>query len=93
MERLTRLQMADFGGKVDEGDLDEWLELLQEVDAREGALTLKTLAVKGGDLMSLGIAPGKQVGELLEGLLEKVLAGELPNDREALLNHVRSGKM
>ena len=89
MERLTRLQMADFGGKVDEGDLDEWLELLQEVDAREGALTLKTLAVKGGDLMGLGIAPGKQVGELLNRLLSMVLAGELPNDREALLEYVR----
>ena len=89
MERLTRLQMADFGGKVDDGDLDEWLRLLQEVDTREGALTLKTLAVKGQDLIGLGIAPGKQVGELLNRLLYLVLAGELPNDREALLEYLR----
>ena len=89
MERLTRLQMADFGGKVDEGDLDEWLRLLREVDAREGALTLKTLAVKGKDLIALGIAPGKQVGALLNRLLSMVLAGELPNDREALLEYLR----
>ena len=89
MERLTRLQMADFGGKVDDGDLDEWLRLLQEVDAREGALTLKTLAVKGKDLIGLGIAPGKQVGELLNRLLSMVLAGELPNQREALLEYLR----
>ena len=89
MERLTRLQMADFGGKVDDGDLDEWLRLLREVDAREGALTLKTLAVKGQDLIGLGIAPGKQVGELLNRLLSMVLAGELPNKREALLEYLR----
>ena len=89
MERLTRLQMADFGGKVDDGDLDEWLRLLREVDAREGALTLKTLAVKGKDLIGLGIAPGKQVGELLNRLLDLVLAGELPNQREALLEYLR----
>ena len=89
MERLTLLQMADFGGKVDEGDLDEWLRLLQEVDAREGALTLKTLAVKGKDLIGLGIAPGKQVGALLNRLLDLVLAGKLPNDREALLEYLR----
>ena len=89
MERLTRLQMADFGGKVDDGDLDEWLRLLREVDAREGALTLKTLAVKGQDLIGLGIAPGKQVGELLNRLLSMVLAGELPNEREALLEYLR----
>ena len=89
MERLTRLQMADFGGKVDDGDLDEWLGLLREVDAREGALTLKTLAVKGKDLIALGIAPGKRVGELLNRLLSMVLAGELPNQREALLEYLR----
>ena len=89
MERLTMLQMADFGGKVDDGDLDEWLRLLRETDAREGALTLKTLAVKGKDLIALGIAPGKQVGALLNRLLDLVLAGKLPNDREALLEYLR----
>ena len=89
MERLTMMQMADFGGKVDEGDLDEWLRLLREVNAREGELTLKTLAVRGGDLIELGIAPGKQVGEILNGLLSLVLAGELPNEREALLEYLR----
>ena len=89
MERLTLLQMADFGGKVDEGDLDEWLRLLREVNAREGTLTLKTLAVKGKDLIALGIAPGKQVGALLNDLLNLVLAGELPNEREALLEYLR----
>ena len=89
MERLTKLQMADFGGKVDEGDLDEWLALLREVDRREGALTLKTLAIKGGDLMTLGIAPGREIGRILNGLLSLVLAGELPNEREKLLYYVR----
>ena len=89
MERLTMLQMADFGGKVDEGDLDEWLRLLREVDAREGVLTLKTLAVKGSDLMALGIPRGRRVGEILNSLLSLVLAGELPNEREKLLDYVR----
>ena len=89
MERLTMQQMADFGGKVDEGDLDEWLRLLREVDRKEGALTLKTLAVKGNDLLALGVSPGKRVGELLNDLLNLVLAGELPNERDALLEYVR----
>ena len=93
MERLTRLQMADFGGKVDEGDLDEWLALLREVDRREGTLTLKTLAVKGSDLMALGIAPGRDIGRILNALLAKVLAGELPNERNALLDHVQTQEM
>ena len=93
MERLTLLQTADFGGKVDEGDLDEWLRLLREVDAREGALTLKTLAVKGGDLMELGVPRGQRVGEILNGLLAMVLAGELPNERRALLEYVCANEL
>ena len=93
MERLTMMQMADFGGKVDEGDLDEWLELLREVDAREGALTLKTLEVKGSDLIALGIAPGREIGRILNALLAKVLAGELPNEKNTLLDHVQTQEM
>ena len=39
----------------------------------------------GADLMALGMAPGPELGKVLNGLLEKVLSGELPNEREALL--------
>ena len=93
MERLTMMQMADFGGKVDEGDLDEWLRLLREVDQKEGILTLKTLAIRGNDLMPLGIPRGRRVGEILNRLLSLVLAGELPNERDALLEHVRTNEL
>ena len=85
MERLTDLQMADFGGETGENDLEKWLELLRALDQREGAMTLKTLAVSGRDLMALGIAPGPGLGVILNGLLERVLSGELPNDRAELL--------
>ena len=84
MERLTRLQMADFGG-ADAPDLENWLALLRDLSSREEPLTLKTLAVKGADLMALGMAPGPGLGKTLNALLEKVLAEELPNDREVLL--------
>ena len=95
MERLIDLQSADLGGKGTDApseslrELQHLRELLREVDAREGALTLKTLAVKGSDLIALGIPRGRQVGELLNGLLCLVLAGELPNQRETLLDYVR----
>ena len=84
MERLTRLQMADFGG-ADASDLENWLALLRDISSREEPLTLKTLAVKGADLMALGMAPGPGLGRTLNALLEKVLAEELPNEREVLL--------
>ena len=84
MDRLTRLQMADLGDG-DAPGLENWLELLRDISSREEPLTLKTLAVKGADLMALGMAPGPGLGKTLNALLEQVLAEELPNDREVLL--------
>ncbi|MBP5272663.1 MAG: hypothetical protein ILO43_06860 [Clostridia bacterium] len=37
--------------------------------------------------MALGMEPGPQLGAFLETLLEKVMAGELPNDRSRLLKY------
>jgi tRNA nucleotidyltransferase (CCA-adding enzyme) len=85
MERLTALQMADFGGDGSDEGLGNWLALLRSIAQSEGALTLKTLAVKGKDLLELGFAPGPELGRALEGLLERVIAGELPNERAALM--------
>ncbi|MBQ7230278.1 MAG: HD domain-containing protein [Oscillospiraceae bacterium] len=95
MERLLEFQACDLGGKgtdaPDESlrELQALLELLRSLAEKEGALTLKTLAVSGRDLMGLGMAPGPELGRTLNALLERVLAGELPNDREALLRAIR----
>jgi tRNA nucleotidyltransferase (CCA-adding enzyme) len=47
---------------------------------------LKDLAVNGRDLIELGIAPGPQLGETLQMLLEKVIDGEVQNERDALID-------
>ena len=83
MERLLDLQTADMGDRSDE--LEALRQMLRALAEKEGTLTLKTLAVKGTDLMALGFTPGPALGQTLNGLLEKVLTGELPNDRDALL--------
>ena len=93
MERLLALQAADLAGTgTDHGDsirvLKELETLLRDLARQEGALTLKTLAVKGKDLLELGYAPGPELGRTLNALLEQVLAGELPNEREALLRRI-----
>ena len=83
MEKLLDLQTADMGEKS--GDLEALRQMLRDLAEKEGSLTLKTLAVKGADLMALGFTPGPELGQTLNGLLEKVLTGELPNDRDTLL--------
>ena len=87
MERLLDLQKADFGGDdPDTAAGEELRKLLRTLAEKEGSLTLKTLAVKGADLMERGMQPGPGLGKILNALLEKVLAGELPNEKEALLD-------
>lgn len=52
-------------------------------------LPLNQLAVQGRDLLAIGFAPGPRVGEVLHILLEKVRAGESPNEKEALLKQAK----
>lgn len=66
-------------------ELDAAEELLREALAENACFTLKDLAVKGNDLLALGVPEGRQVGLLLGRLLEEVLDGKVPNERAALL--------
>lgn len=54
------------------------------------AYSPKTLELKGGDLISLGITDGRRIGEILRAVLESVIEGELENDKEVLIGYVRS---
>lgn len=65
--------------------LDGAQELLEQALAEQACFSLKDLAVKGDDLLALGVPEGKQVGAVLNALLGEVLDGETPNRREALL--------
>ncbi len=52
-------------------------------------LDMKNLAVKGSDLASIGIAPGRQMGDLLKLCLECVLCNPELNTKEYLIDYVR----
>lgn len=52
-------------------------------------VSLKQLAVHGDDVFRLGVTR-RHIGECLHDLLEKVISGALPNEREALLEYVRA---
>ena len=65
---------------------DQERELIDEALSQGGCITLKTLAVRGEDLIALGMEPGPVLGRTLHELLDAVLNGKAPNEREALLN-------
>lgn len=52
-------------------------------------VSLKMLAVTGRDLIALGMEPGKQLGEMLDELLEKVILDPKFNKKEQLCSYVK----
>jgi tRNA nucleotidyltransferase (CCA-adding enzyme) len=61
------------------------------IEAQE-ALSVRDLKVDGQDVMrELKIAPGPEVGRVLDRLLEEVLDDPALNDRKRLLNRLRRG--
>ena len=86
--QLLALQQADMGGKGTEPEaapFDALRELAQELSREEACLSLRDLAIDGGDLLALGVPEGKGIGQCLRSLLEQVMEEQLPNDRDRLL--------
>lgn len=61
----------------------------QEICVANEAVTVKELAIGGRDLMQLGIRPGPQIGDILSGLLDKVMDDPSCNERETLIRMVK----
>ena len=88
--QFLELRRADTLGKANAAvaGADDYrarmLRFLEEAKAEGACFTLRELAVRGDDLLELGIR-GAAVGQALNALLEQVQDGLLPNDRETLL--------
>ena len=50
-------------------------------------MSLKKLAVNGRDIMTIGIEEGRQIGEILNCLLDAVIAEEVENKYDDLLQY------
>lgn len=90
MQKLFRIQRADILAQsmyLRQEKLDT-LSLVEEecrriLDDHE-CYCLKMLAVNGSDLLHMGITSGELIGRILDTLLDKVIRGELENDKPAL---------
>lgn len=68
-----------------------WREMFEEILEKNQCTSLKTLAVTGADLIALGMKPGREIGEALQGLLEHVLENPQDNEKEILLQRIKAG--
>ena len=90
LKKLVNLQQADKWGKGTRSgkkpDFEKILAMLDKLEKEEGRLQLRDLEIDGHDLMALGYPAGPELGACQKKLLEQVLEGRLPNEREALLD-------
>ncbi len=90
-KNLLSLKKADRLGKGTDKDLDD-LDLMAKIfcDLKETSklLSLKTLKLKGSDLLKLGIQEGPIIGRILQDCLLKCVDETLENDKDVLLDYV-----
>jgi putative nucleotidyltransferase with HDIG domain len=89
VDDLFALRLADgegiIGRPVDPRSLEPLRGRIEAVLAAKDAFGLADLAVKGGDLASIGIPSGRAMGAILKELLETVMDDPSLNERERLL--------
>lgn len=94
MELLFEVNRADIAAKNPKlaNDKYEHLEqarkLYAEIKAKGQCVSLKELDINGKDLIAAGLKPGKEMGEILNRLLEEVIENPEINKKEMLLTMV-----
>lgn len=89
--RLLNIRRADIKAQADMNQeirlqkIDNIGYVLEEVLQDDECFSLKNLAVNGKDLITIGYKPGKEIGEVLNNLLDSVISGEYINEKEKLL--------
>ena len=67
-------------------------KVLEEILEEKECFSMKDLAINGRDLIKMGYKEGKEIGMILNSLLEKVMEGEVENKKEKLIKEIRKEK-
>lgn len=87
LRRLLAVKRADNQAQAHQdllGEIDKAEAILDRLLAEGACVSLGQLAVRGGDLAALGLR-GPAIGRMLDLLLDRVVDGDVPNEREILL--------
>lgn len=89
---LLLLRESDQGGKgqsqseIDaRTSADQMRGYVNQVRQAGEATDKGSLAINGNDILALGVRPGPQIGQILQGLVEQVIADPQLNNRDSLL--------
>ena len=94
VEDLFKLRIADAtanpNSPFDPEEITQLQKRISEVRAKDMALKITDLAVKGDDLEKIGVKAGPQMGKVLKFLLDIVLEDPLMNTKEKLLEAAKN---
>ena len=94
LKKLLNLQEADQAGKGKSkrsaaSTFEKIHLILEKLEKEGGRLQMRDLAVNGHDLMELGYPAGPELGDCQKALFAMVLSGEIPNEKEVLLQKAK----
>lgn len=92
--RLLELKKADIKAQNPKyisrlNEIKDFEKVIENFSVEDECFSLKHLKVNGNDLISMGIKPGKQMGEILNNLLSLVVEEQLVNERDELLKYIQ----
>lgn len=89
VKRADILAQSDYKRQEKLAYVDDYEKLYQDIIKHGDCLEVKQLAITGRDVMELGIPQGKQIGEVLNKLLELTLVDPARNERQYLLEQAK----
>ena len=87
VQRLLALGAAQYPAQAVR--CSQWRQQAEQMEQQGVCCRIAQLEVNGRDLMAVGIPAGPELRRTLEALLEAVVRGQLPNQRQCLLEAAR----
>ena len=84
------LAQSNYQRQEKEAHLAQVEVLYQEILDKKQCVSLKELALTGNDLIAFGIPKGREIGKILNELLEEVIATPEHNTKEYLTQLVKN---
>ena len=84
VKRADIMSQSDYQRSEKLELVEAWEKEYQDILAKQQCISLKNLAVSGRDLIAAGMTPGREMGEMLQRMLQHVLEVPEDNSREKL---------
>ncbi len=91
VKRADILAQSDYFREEKLEHLAEYEAVYRQIMTKRQCLSLRDLAVSGTDLIAEGVKPGREIGRILNAMLQEVLDHPDMNRKEILLERYRSG--